>query len=734
MTGKDQDLKEALLSTFRDEADEILTAITNDLINLERGGSEIDPVLSESIYRRTHSLKGAARAISLREIESICQHLETALSGIRNGEYIPCAATYDLFHRAVGLIRSLVAGERGAIVPIIRELKAVRSAKQKPFAERKEPYIPKTESVRYRESETVRIATKSLERLIGGSDELLSARLSLAHRMRELDMMKLQFSTWQWAQVQIAVDQRQIEDLIESGREITTRDRGALDRILQFLRKNREYIDTFRYGLTKQIQSNARDRTVLEAGTKAVADTIHDAVLIPFSNILEPFQLFIRDAAGSSGKQVEFLVDGGEIEIDRRVLEALKDPLLHIIRNAIDHGIEHPGARISRRKDPRGKIHVRVVPLAGSRVGIDISDDGYGIDPENIRESALQKGMITAEEAESMSDEETLYLALRSGLSTSRIVTKLSGRGLGLAIVDDAVTSLGGTVSITSIPGENTCVRMSVPVRLSNFRGIVVRSGRRAYVIPMQQVKMVTRIIAGADEIRLGDELIRLIPLCQALGGENNVRYSDDEHLVPVIILASGAGKIGVYVDEIVRVQEIVLRPLGSQLRYVKRIAGAGILDDGTVALIIDPLDLISSSLHLRPSQPAMHEQETWNVLVVEDSVTSREYLRAILEKEGYSVDTANDGAEALQKLKNKEFDILISDVDMPGINGFALTEAIRKDESLFTLPVVLVTSLDSPRDQEYGIHLGADAYIVKSMFDKNAFLKVIREVGLHET
>ncbi|RQD83310.1 MAG: hybrid sensor histidine kinase/response regulator [Methanocalculus sp. MSAO_Arc2] len=734
MAKKDQDLKEALLATFRDEADEILTAITSDLISLEKGGTEIDPVLSESIYRRTHSLKGAARAISLREIESICQHLETALSGVRNGEYFPDAATYDLFHRAVGQIRSLVAGETGAVVPLIRELRAVGSHKQKSFVERKEPYSPQNESVRHRESGTVRIATKSLDRLIGGSDELLSARLSLAHRMRELNMMMLQFSTWQWAQVQITTDQRQIEDLIKSGREMTTRDLGALDRILQFLRKNREFIDSFRYKLANQVQSNARDRTVLEAGTKAVADTIHDAVLIPFLNILEPFQLFIRDAAGSSGKQVEFMVDGGEIEIDRRVLEALKDPLLHIIRNAIDHGIEHPGARISRGKSPRGKIHVRVVPLAGSRVGIDISDDGNGINPERIRQSALQKGMITTEEAESMSDEEALNLALRSGLSTSTIVTKLSGRGLGLAIVEDAATSLGGTVSVTSIPGENTCVRMSVPVRLSNFRGIVVRSGRRAYVMPMQQVKMVIRTKSGADEIRLGDELVRLVPLCHALGAEDIISNVNDDRLVPTIILASGAGKLGVYVDEIVRVQEIVLRPLGSQLRYVKRIAGAGILDDGTVALIIDPLDLISSSLHIKPAQAAVHEQEQKNVLVVEDSVTSREFLRSILEKEGYGVEIAKDGAEALQKLKQEEFDIVISDVDMPGINGFALTEAIKKDVSLFTLPVVLVTSLDSPRDQEYGIHLGADAYIIKSMFEKNAFLKLIREVAFHES
>lgn len=732
MQGTDEELRNALLATFQDEAEEILAAITGDLIALEQAGGTIDPVVSESIYRRTHSLKGAARAVSLREIESICQHLETALAGLRSGEYIPDSSGYDLFHRAVSLIRSILAGERVSPVAIIRELRAVRSSATPHGKEKENIYTPRSDQPRIRDTETVRIATKSLDRLIGGSDELLTARLMLAHRMRELDHMMLEISSWQWAHVQIASDKHVLEDLIETGREITARDIRAIDRIIHFLKKNREYLDSLKYNLSSQVQSNARERTALDSGTQAIASTIHEAVLIPFSQILAPFQIFIREVAGSSGKQVDFIVDGGEIEIDRRILEALKDPLLHMIRNAIDHGIEHPGIRISRGKKPKGRIHVRVVPLAGSRVGIDVSDDGDGIDPASIRRSAVEKGIITPEEAGELSDDDALNLVLQSGFSTSTIVTKLSGRGLGLAIVDDAATSLGGTVSVTSIPGQNTCVRISVPVRLSNFRGIVIRSGRQTYAIPMQQVRSVIRIQPGADEIRLGDELIRLVPLEVALGRDEPVRHHDEGRLVPVLILASGSGRIGIYVEEIIRVQEIVVRALGSQLRYVRRIAGAGILDDGTIALVIDPLDLITSTLQKKPQMPMQSEPESGQVLVVEDSVTSREYLRTILEDAGYTVATANDGAEALQRLKREEYDIVISDVDMPKINGFALTEAIKNDENLSRIPVVLVTSLDSQEDQEYGIHVGADAYIIKSIFEKEGFLRVVREVLPH--
>ena len=734
MPGTDEELRNALLKTFRDEADEILAAITDDLIALEQGGGVIDPAVSESIYRRTHSLKGAARAVALREIESICQHLETALAGVRNGDYVPDSAGYDLFHRAVLVIRSIIAGEKVSPVAIIRELRAVKKSAADSRKEPEQAYTPRNDPPRIRETETVRIATKSLDRLIGGSDELLTARLMLAYRMRELDHMMLNVSSWQWAQIQIVSDKHVIEDLIETGREITDRDMRAIGHIIHFLRKNSEYIDSFKYNLSNQVQSNSRERIVLDSGTQAITSTIHEAVLIPFSQILVPFQMFIREVAGSSGKQVDFIVDGGEIEIDRRILEALKDPLLHLTRNAIDHGIEHPGTRITRGKNPKGRIHIRVVPLAGSRVGIDVSDDGNGINPADIRESAIENGFITSEEAERISEEEILNLVFQSGFSTSTTLTKLSGRGLGLAIVDDAATSLGGTVSVTSIPGQNTCVRISVPVRHSNFRGLVVRSVRQTYAIPMQQVRSVIRIQPGADEIRLGDELIRLVPLEQALGRDEPVRHHDDGRLVPVIILASGAGRLGIYVEEIIRVQEIVVRALGSQLRYVRRIAGAGILDDGTIALVIDPLDLITSTLHTRADQPVKSKPESGRILVVEDSVTSREFLKSILEEVGYTVSTANDGAEALQRLKREQYDIIISDVDMPKINGFALTEAIKNDENLSHIPVVLVTSLDSKEDQEYGIHVGADAYIIKSVFEKEAFLGVIRGFAPHES
>ena len=382
--------------------------------------------------------------------------------------------------------------------------------------------------------------------------------------------------------------------------------------------------------------------------------------------------------------------------MDRRILEALKDPIMHLIHNSIDHGIEYPDIRALKKKPVRGIVQIKVVPLSGSKVNIEISDDGAGIDPGVIRKLAREKGFITAKEDSVMTDSEILWLVFRSGLSTSPMITDISGRGLGLAIVEDTATRLGGKVSIASVLNKGTTIRITVPVRLATLRGVVVRSGSQMYVLPMQQVRQVMR--AGTDAIVTeGDrspllfqnEMISTIRLTDALGIPAGTGPEEQGTQVPVIILAYGAGQIACIVDEVVRVQEIVVRPLGSQLRRVKRITGAVILGDGTLALVLDPIELIQESLKgsqkTTRKSPGVRKEKT--VLVVEDSVTSRALLQTIIERAGYRVQTATDGIEAFAMLKEHQFDIVVSDIDMPRMNGFSLTEKIRADERLSRLP-----------------------------------------------
>jgi two-component system chemotaxis sensor kinase CheA len=585
----------------------------------------------------------------------------------------------------------------------------------------------------------VRVAADKLDRLITGSDDLLTTRLFIAHRMRELEEMITRFGIWRWNYTLVSSDLHRLRES-SFGKQRTDLPPDLilpLQRIVEFQEYNREFVTSLQHDLGVHSQEMEIDRSALEASTQMISDLIHDAVLLPIANVLIPFNGLVRDYSRSTGKQVDLIIEGGELEMDRRILEALKDPVMHLIHNSIDHGIEYPDIRAVKEKPIRGIVRIRIVPLSGSKVNIEISDDGAGIDPETIRKIARDKGFLTAKEAAALTDSEIVWLVFRSGLSTSPMITDISGRGLGLAIVEDTATRLGGKVTIASALNKGTTIKITVPVRLATLRGVVVRSGSHMYVLPMQQVRQVMRVRTDAivtegdrSSLLFQNEMISTIRLTDAL---DITESSSEENRpqVPVIILAYGAGQIACIVDEVVRVQEIVVRPLGSQLRRVKRITGAVILGDGTLALVLDPLELIQESL--KGSSRALRKvyggHKKKNVLVVEDSVTSRALLQTIIEREGYRVQTATDGIEAFAILKQHQFDIVVSDIDMPRMNGFTLTEKIRADDRLSSLPVVLVTSLDSPEDRKHGLAVGADAYIVKSSFERRGILNVIGDL-----
>ncbi|MDD1687567.1 response regulator [Methanoregula sp.] len=782
----DAEFTKKLLATFCDEAEEHLSGMVDILLVLEKSGAGADPALVERIYRTTHSLKGASRAVSQKEIESICQNLENVFSRMKNGTYIPDADAYDIFHKAVKVIHAILNGERPDVSPsdIVAGIRIiakkdmgvsygttdsslpVQSFSSNPlppfavkdpesggvrvgaFAARtsnspSEPPVVQAAGIvgmPVHDGGTVRIASHKLDRLIAGSDDLLTTRLFITHRLRELEEMMTRFTLWRWNQAQISSDVHSIrEKAFGSAKTDLPEDVVLpLQRLVEFFDYDREFGNFLRHDLAEHIRSTERDRSALEASTSEISDLIHDAVLQPVSSILAPFPGLVREYSRNTGKQVELIMEGDEIEVDRRILDALKDPLMHLIYNSIDHGVEYPDIRVSRNKIPCGHVKIKVFTLSGGKVGIEVSDDGNGIDGRIIRQAAVRAGVITAREESLLTDAEAIWLIFRSGLSTSPIITEISGRGLGLAIVEDSVTRLGGYVTISSDVGKGTSITMRVPARLVTFRGVVVRSGSQVYVLPMQQVRQVLRMrrdaivyTDGRPSIRFDNEMIGVLQLSDLLGIPHPRSILETEKQISLVIIAYGAGQVACRVDEVIRVQEIVVRPLGGQLRRVKRIAGAAVLGDGTLALVLDPPELIQESLRpCGPSIPITYaEKAACRILVVEDSVTSRAFLQILLERDGYQVSTAIDGLQAFAMLKENEPDMVVSDVDMPRMNGFVLTEKIRADNRLSHLPVVLVTSLDSAEDQRHGIAVGADAYIVKSTFEKNHLLAVIRDL-----
>ncbi|NMA11322.1 Gliding motility regulatory protein [Methanoculleus chikugoensis] len=758
MTGPDDVFRARLLETFREEADGHLEAITEGLIALEKAGPT--PELVERIYRTVHSLKGASRAVNLRDIESICQNIETVFSLVKRGEYVPGADDFDLFHRAIAVIKSLLRGERPETPPaeINAALRAVPGRKETTGSDLPEDRPagsgpasggnhaadmpgPYNGSEQGADRGMVRIAAHKLDRLTAGAESLLTTRLFITQRIRELEEMLTRFSLWQWNYSQAFNDLQVIRGRAFGEEKATIPPDLVLplQRTVEFQEYNREFITNLQHDVATHLRSMEIDRSALETSTSEISDLVHDAALLPASTMLAPFSAFVREFSRTSGKSVDLAIEGGEIEVDRRILDALKDPITHLIRNSIDHGIESPEARRAEQKPATGSVRIRVFHRSGSRVGIEVADDGAGIDSSAIRRTAVENAVITEDEDRALTDSEAIWLIFRSGMTTSRIVTDLSGRGLGLAIVEDTVSRLGGTVTVSSTVGRGTAITLTVPVRMATLRGLLVRSERQVYVLPMQQVKQVLRvrpdsltITKGRPTISLAGETIEVIRLTDALGIPSSGPAGEEERPKPLVIIAYGAGQIAGMVDEVIRVQEIVVRPLGSQLVSVRRIDGAVTLGDGRLALVLDPLELIQDAMQAERPVPAsaLPQAAQQRILVVDDSVTSRALLQAILEGAGYQVETAVNGIDAFARLKQHEFDMVVSDVDMPRMNGFTLTEKIRAEGGqVARTRVVLVTSLGSPEDRERGKTVGADGYIVKKSFEAEEFLKIVRRL-----
>jgi two-component system chemotaxis sensor kinase CheA len=479
------------------------------------------------------------------------------------------------------------------------------------------------------------------------------------------------------------------------------------------------------------------DRRGFERRVDDLVEDMKRVSMLPFSTLLESFPRIVRDLSRDCGKDVELTIVGGEIETDRVILEEMKDPLLHLVRNCVDHGIETPKRREAGGKPPRATIRIAIVPKSADKVEIVVSDDGAGIDVPRVRAAALKLGLVSEEDAKKMDQQQTAELVFKSGLSTSPMITEVSGRGLGLAIVREKVEKVGGMVSVETQPETGTTFRFILPLTLARFRGVLVRVGESLFVLPTRHVQNVLRV--SRDEIKSAEnrETIQIdgraasaVRLGDVLEITQRNTGTDRDGKVPVLVLVWAGEQIGFLVDEILNEQEVLVKSLGKQLPRVRNIVGATVLGTGKVLPVLNVADLMQSAVKMEPATAARGKEEAHkSILVAEDSITSRTLLKNILEFAGYNVKTAIDGAEALTVLATEAFDLVVSDVEMPRMSGFDLTARIRADKRLAQLPVVLVTALDSREDRERGVDVGASAYIVKSSFDQGNLLEVVRRL-----
>lgn len=777
MAKKNDELLKRLLATFRVEADEHLKSMSAGLLALEKEPADARRAeLVEKIFREAHSLKGAARAVNLTEIESVCHALENVFAALKGNRLAASSPLLDLLHQTIDALgRFLAPGAEAseARPPVIATL--VRQLNDALYGRLPEPEEPApmppareipsafasgvpTESAATAgaptpprapslASETVRVSTAKLDAVMRQVEELLSPRLASAQRARELREAAGTLAAWKKKRVRIEPALRRIERSVEGGGKANGTDKAGQEfrKLTEYLDAEQLIIKTVEDRLLRLSRSAEHDQRTFAGLTDSLLRDVKEMHMLPFSSLLEFFPRLARELARDQGKEVELAIEGEEIEVDRRILEEMKDPLIHLLRNGIDHGIERPAVRADKGKPPHGTITFAISQKDSGKVEILVADDGAGIDAAKVRAAARKLDIVSAEEAEKLDEHEALALVFHSGISTSPIITDISGRGLGLAIVREKVERLGGTVALETHPDAGTSFRIVLPLTLATFRGILVRAGDQLFVIPAvsveraaQVAKEDVRTVENRETIPLGGQAVSLVWLSDVLEMPRKGAAGESVDDAPAVILGPSPRRVAFRVDEILGEQEVLVKPLGPQLARVRNVAGAAVLGTGQVVPVLNVPDLLKSAVKQAAAPPAPAaeipaaagaQSRKQSILVVEDSITSRALLKNILESAGYQVATAVDGVDAYTALKTGSFDLIVSDVEMPRMDGFDLTAKVRSDRQIAELPIVLVTALESREHRERGIEVGANAYIVKSSFDQSNLLEVIRRL-----
>ncbi len=770
----DDDFLRELQATFAVEAREHLQTLSQGLMSLEAATTTAARAqVAESIFRAAHSLKGAARAVEMVDVEGVCQWLEEVLARLRREAVVLPVDGADLLHRALEAVGQMVDAPGRSVPGVLRLKDSLRSlaTQAMPAADAvaaeaapvpaapvmavagatatsawpAESTAAKTSTSAVLQPEpvmgaegTVRVPLPRLEAQLLRTEELMSAKLAVRQRVSELDELRGWFAAW-----------RQNWSTIEDDTRALRRGRDAagdrtLARLIEFCEWGDEAVRALESRVSDITRAARHDHEFVNRTLASAVDGAKELLLLPFSTLSAAFPRLVRDLCRAEGKEADLVITGEQVALDKRILEEMKDPLVHMLRNAVDHAVETPARRLEQGKPRRASIQLTVAQLDGGRVEITLADDGAGISPERVRAAAVRSGELSEADAAALDDASAQALVFRSALSTGSEVTELSGRGLGLAIVQEHAQRLGGEVRLDSTPGQGTRFRIVVPTLRAAFRGVLCRLGERQFLMPAARVERVAQLrsealrsMEGRLAVNLGDRVLPLVWLADVL--ELPATAHDEGAPLQVIVVGSGDEATAFVVDAVMDECEVVIKPLRKPLVRVRNIASAALLGSGVLVPVLHGNDLLRSARYAasgviasgkpvpQPYKPPAPSAKL--VVVAEDSITSRLLLKNLLQSAGYQVKTAVDGAEALALLRSERVDLLVSDVEMPRMNGFDLTARVRADRKLAELPVILVTALATREDKERGLDAGADAYIVKGSFDQDNLIATVERL-----
>ncbi len=715
----DEAFRERLRAIFGEEAREHLAQIDVGLVTLEQAGSGQRDALFERLLKVLHTLKGAARTVDEIELERLCHALESMLGAARAAGAAGMATTaeqFDLLHRAAAAARQVVdaPGLRSRKVAGMLAAQVETAAADLPAQAAEAPLpveAPAPEQPQAPEEaeppadgkadERIRVDGRCIDSIRAHAEALLPVELKLRHHVDELRLLAAGIATRR-REGPAAFDDEAVR------------------------------IELACAQLATGLENTGKE---LHGVRARLFEAVLETALVPAAAAFGELPALVRNLARGRGKQVRLETLGANVDLDRRVLGVVREALIHLVTNAVDHGIETPAQRTRAGKDPAGRIDIAVTQRDARTVCVCVRDDGAGIDTDAV---ARRSGVDAAELAQ-MSEQQRLQLALRAGVSTRTEVTSVSGRGVGLAIVADKVAAAGGQLVVGTVPGAGASFELLLPVGVASLRALVVDVDGHRYALPLAGLEAVrsaaqaaVATVEGRETVLMGGRVLPLVRLGALFGTTRPGAAAEGV----VIAAHAGGHAFGVLVDAIVAEQDLLPKPLGPLLRRVRWFSGAAQLGDGTLAPVIALEDVGAAALAghglagaSAPAAPAPAAGPR-RVLVVEDSVTSRLLLKHILEGAGYAVDTAVDGLDAQSRLRTGRYDVVVSDVEMPNMDGLALTASIRATPATAELPVILVTSLQTPEQREAGLRAGADAYFTKGSFDQDRLLATVRRVA----
>ena len=705
-------LNDELRRVFREEATELIEAMMDIIPKLSRSEGTAFESNVEDILRTAHNLKGAATSTGFGVVESLAHAFEGVMAQYRgaNGplenDVVSCAIeTFGVMQDAVEsretddmiqeALERLAAMGGDIILPSPGERSTDSEAPPKTSQTPRHSDINTGNNTHSSDKESaVRVNTSRLDRLMGFIGDFLMYRTRLADRYgRQVELYK------------------QLQSFFKAHPE----NQETLTPILAELRR-----------LTREGRKDLLDFSNL---TESMNETAKQLRTVPLRGAVHVWRRVVREACQICHKDIQLDVDVGRIEIDRYVLERITDPVMHILRNAVDHGIENPDERQDAGKPPNGRISISAV-LQGAMIRLAISDDGRGIDLDRVKQKAIDGGLITSESASQLRESQIADFVFRTGFSTAAVANRISGRGVGLDVVRSQLEELGGSVRI-SPNGDlgGTTITLAVPVSILSSEGLFVRVGEARFALPIESVVRTLRVrrndlmtADGKSVIKTDtDDPIRVLDLADLMG----VTGTPTDPL-NVVVLARSRSELGIIVDEVVGLREYVIHALPWNFKRFPGINGAILEADGSIALLIDVLHIFESEHRRGPRSKNLVTRQDQKVLLVDDSLSSRTLQRSMLKADGYDVTLAADGHEAWELLNTQSFDLVVTDVQMPKMDGFELTKRIRDNPKIKDLPVILVTSLTSQEDRAKGAEAGADDYLVKGTFDQTALLSIV--------